>query len=446
MRIVFAASVVWVAVHASADCQGAPPQVSRTTPAHHAAEVDPATTTITVEFDQDMDTRSFSGVRFGTGFPALTGAPRWKDTRTCVFNVKIEAGRIYTLGINGGDHVGFRSPTGESAKAFVLTFRTKGGNAPPVESLPPEKNLEAIRQLREAIDQRYSYRDLRKVDWPKQFAAHEASLRGAWTSDEFVGGVCQLLGAAQDEHVSVRNGGVQIGTWNSKSVANFSLPTLKKVVPNWKQINPIVATGKFDGGIGYLLISGWNREARAGGIEALKELADCKALVLDVRPNMGGDETDAGQIAGRFLTEARVYARHRFRDASKPGGFTETQGRTLTPVPPGMRFTGRVAVLIGPLNISSNESFILMMKQAPSVKLIGQRTYGSSGNPKPVNLANGVTVNLPTWQAFFPDGSLLEGKGIDPDILVPTRPADFRDRDPVLEKALEWLRGGEVQK
>ena len=50
------------------------------------------------------------------------------------------------------------------------------------------------------------------------------------------------------------------------------------------------------------------------------------------------------------------------------------------------------------------------MKQNPNCKLIGAQTYGSSGNPKPIDLGNGVTVILPSWRDLFPDGSILEGK------------------------------------
>ena len=48
-------------------------------------------------------------------------------------------------------------------------------------------------------------------------------------------------------------------------------------------------------------------------------------------------------------------------------------------------------------------------------------------------------VFLPSWQAMDPDGKIVEGKGIAPDILVKTRPQDFRDGDPVIATAVKWL-------
>jgi C-terminal processing protease CtpA/Prc len=95
---------------------------------------------------------------------------------------------------------------------------------------------------------------------------------------------------------------------------------------------------------------------------------------------------------------------------------------------------------MGPQNMSSCESFLLMMHEIPGCKLIGEKSYGSSGNPKPVELENGVTVLLPSWKDTLPDGTLLEGKGIEPDITVPADADMLMKRDPVLNAALQLLR------
>jgi hypothetical protein len=64
----------------------------------------------------------------------------------------------------------------------------------------------------------------------------------------------------------------------------------------------------------------------------------------------------------------------------------------------------------------------------------------TSGNPKPTELPNGVTVNLPSWKTMRPDGSCFEGEGIKPDVLIAPSAEVFADRDPVLDKALELAR------
>ena len=90
--------------------------------------------------------------------------------------------------------------------------------------------------------------------------------------------------------------------------------------------------------------------------------------------------------------------------------------------------------------MSSCEAFLLMMKQVPGAVLVGGRSYGSSGNPKPFDLGIGVTVFLPSWKAMLPDGTVFEGIGIKPDIEVKTTSTELAARDPVLEAALKALR------
>ena len=81
-----------------------------------------------------------------------------------------------------------------------------------------------------------------------------------------------------------------------------------------------------------------------------------------------------------------------------------------------------------------------MMEQAKDCTVVGQPTFGSSGNPKPCELSNGVTVLLPSWQDMDLDGTLIEGKGLQPDVLVECTQKDFESGDPILAKALELLR------
>ncbi|OQY05640.1 MAG: hypothetical protein B6I25_05290 [Planctomycetales bacterium 4572_13] len=84
-----------------------------------------------------------------------------------------------------------------------------------------------------------------------------------------------------------------------------------------------------------------------------------------------------------------------------------------------------------------------MMKQVSGCKIVGEPTQGSSGNPKPHDLGNRVTVYLPSWKALLPDGICFEGKGIRPDILVKVQSNQITTKDPVIEAALKELKRGE---
>ena len=204
-----------------------------------------------------------------------------------------------------------------------------------------------------------------------------------------------------------------------------------------------VWSGRYDDGFGYILIKSWDngdKEALEQGYAALEKLAGCKGLIVDVRFNAGGSETLAGDFAGCFVDKSVVYAKHVYRDTNAPGGFGKACERVLNPSGGRPKYRGKVAVLSGRYVMSSCEAFLLMMKTLPACKVVGEASYGSSGNPRSYELPNGITVSLSSWQAMLPDGRVFEGQGIEPDIPVKTEADDFKGGDPVLEAALEWLR------
>jgi C-terminal processing protease CtpA/Prc len=104
---------------------------------------------------------------------------------------------------------------------------------------------------------------------------------------------------------------------------------------------------------------------------------------------------------------------------------------------PARRFSGKVAVLMGPKCMSSNEAFLLMAR-ATGARLFGERSAGSSGNPRRFELGGGVTVSVPSWEAQDTAGNIVEGRGVAPDETVVFEPESADDA--VLEAALKWLR------
>jgi C-terminal processing protease CtpA/Prc len=202
-----------------------------------------------------------------------------------------------------------------------------------------------------------------------------------------------------------------------------------------------VLCGRTDDGIGYLLIGAWSSEVDPEVVgRAIAELADTKAMVVDARPNSGGDERLAQQVAAWFVDGTKTYAKHRFRLRAGKDGFGPVEERKLTGNGPDRRYGKPIAVLTSRYVMSSNESFVMMLRQARDCVVVGQPTFGSSGNPKPFDLGNGVTAFVPSWQDLRLDETVVEGEGIAPDEFVPCTPDDLQARDPIFEKALELLR------
>ncbi|MHC4575720.1 MAG: S41 family peptidase, partial [Planctomycetota bacterium] len=305
------------------------------------------------------------------------------------------------------------------------------------------ENSQAVKQLRQAMDDKYSYRDLRGVDWNEMFKRYGPLMERAKTPREFAKVAARMLGRARDMHVWVKIDGETIGVFKRKVRLNYNMDVIKEAVPDWRDRNEFISTGHFRDDVGYIMIRSWKAETAEAVepvFEALRDFANAPGLIIDVRPNGGGSETLAREVAGCFVNGPVLYAKHVNRSMDSPGGFGKVRERVLKPNKAGPKYRGRIAVLMGPANMSSCEVFLLMMKRVPNCTLIGARSYGSSGNPKPVELGNGVTVWLPSWKALRPDGTCFEGQGVKPDILVRTGRMRSRRRDRVLEAALKSLR------
>lgn len=417
------------------------PQVVRLEPPHLALAVEAKSQELVVSFDRDMDTTGYSVCGGGTTFPQVEGTG-WRDARTFVIRATLPPQHAFAMELSCVTANGFRAKDGSRLAPQRWWFATAA--APPADPQQKARNETAIARLETAIAERYSYRERLGIDWHEVVEEHRAALLAAPTDAALAVLLADLLAAGQDPHVSVRFQDGVLATVSRARPPNCRVETLAKALPGLRKVNKIALTARTDDDIGYLMVATFERGQRDAfeqAIEALRSLRDCKALVLDVRMNGGGDELLAQRLAAFFVAEAKVYAAHRTRDPKAAEGFTERQDRTIRPNQAPDVFTGPVAVLMGPANMSSCEAFLLMMKQAPKVKLVGATSAGSSGNPMPHTLAPGLQVLLPSWQALRPDGSCFEGEGITPDIHVETSDAAFAEGDPVLQTALDQLRG-----
>jgi len=424
-------------------CLAAAPRVTKTVPENGQKDVDPATAELRIIFDQPMRPGGRSIVNSSRGvFPDLVGQPRWEQNNTIfVWQIKLEPNTDYWLSINSTRFTNFRSATGEPAVPYPIAFSTRGSDKP-ASPQQIRANKEAIARLKKIILEDYSYFDLRKVDWEKQFADFSPRLEAAGTPGEFAAIAAKMLGAAQDIHLSLRAGERRIYTHKRDVFPAMNFQLLQKIIPQWTRRHDFVYSGILPDGARYLCITSLPASDAAYLLaiyEVIGEAAEAKKpLIMDLRPNGGGDEITARKIAGGFLDQPAVYAAHIIRSDGK---FSEQRTRSVAPNPAAPKFRGKVVVLIGPGTLSSCESMVLMMKQVPGCKTVGMSTGGSSGNPKIFDLGNGASASVPQWKDLRPDGTCFEGEGLAPDIQLNAKPEDFEREDPILNQGLKQAGG-----
>ena len=186
-------------------------------------------------------------------------------------------------------------------------------------------------------------------------------------------------------------------------------------------------------GIVYLKISAFSdntwKEFKRAASEILATRP--KALILDLRNNPGGYLETAVKVAGFWVGNNIVTFSKNARGEKK-----EYPGRGR-----GQFADLKNIVLINQGSASGAEILAGALKDYKKAVLIGETTFGKGSVQEMEAYPDGSGLKLTVAHWFTPTGSLIDKKGIKPDVEVKMTAEDFnKDRDPQLEKALEYLR------
>jgi hypothetical protein len=314
------------------------------------------------------------------------------------------------------------------------------GAKSPTAPTPAADFASQFDSLWDTFDREYSYFEHKHIDWNAARAAYRPRALAAADQAAFIAVIGEMLSQLHDLHVVIRDpSGRTIPTYDPQTFTNWDRAVFDqyRARVNWMQGQVDWGHGVFDG-VPYIIIGGWGSSSiRSADFDAAFErYRNEPVLILDVRPNQGGNDALAFEIAGRFASSTINAGYVKSRNGPSHSDFGSPTTRTVSPRGP-WQYGGRVYLLIGRKCASSNESFIVAMSQLPNVTLVGDRTAGATANPGTFNLANGWTYTVSRWIEYTPDNRVIEDNGIEPDVYVSTTAADFAaGRDPVLDWAL----------
>jgi len=264
----------------------------------------------------------------------------------------------------------------------------------------------------------------------------------ATKSNQHLGRVlARMLAHLQDLHIDVEVDGTSLLVYERSRPLNANIAALPSLVGKLQTTKSNLGWAITKDGIGYVIIDRLtDPKLPEVFAQVLPKLESTRALIVDLRYNGGGDELLARGIAGLFLDKERVYSHSQYRQGPMHNDLTEPFAQSC-PVKDPWQYVAPVVVLQGQRTMSSAESFVLMMAQAPQVTTLGDRTAGSSGNPKVLEAGAGIRVKVPRWNPLDAQRKPFDAVGISPQVEVTTASDDFREnRDPVLSQALERLR------
>lgn len=320
----------------------------------------------------------------------------------------------------------------------VMIFLSQSGTLD-VRELALDKLLpnDSFRLLVEEMDRHYSYFAHKKIDWREVAGRFEARAGTAEDAAQFIPVVQELLTLLHDPHITIEAPDKRLVATEPRDIApNYNFQYLARQLQGVEQIGKIGFVGRGDG-FGYAAIGSLaGDEATFQKLEAaVSRLVDAPGLIIDLRGNQGGDERRAQRIVGLFTDQRRLYAKSQIRSGPKYTDLTPPHERFLEPRDSAKAYLRPIVCLLGPRCISSGEGMALMMQSLPHVTTMGQPTAGASGNPAPLPLPNGVTVNYSRWFSLTPAGDPIEGRGVLPAVVI----EHDKTGDPTFDAAVKLL-------
>jgi carboxyl-terminal processing protease len=200
------------------------------------------------------------------------------------------------------------------------------------------------------------------------------------------------------------------------------------------QINVPSVSGKMlDNGIAYVQVTDFGQTTTDELKTTLTTLLaqNPKGLILDLRDNPGGYLQTAVEVVSQFVDHGPVV----FEQTSdgKKKEYDAMSGGLATKIP--------MVVLINSNSASASEITAGALQDDGRAKLIGVVSYGKGSVQIRVPISNNegaVAITIAHW--LTPKGTLIDKKGLTPDVYVPMTAADINaGRDPQLDAASQTL-------
>lgn len=181
--------------------------------------------------------------------------------------------------------------------------------------------------------------------------------------------------------------------------------------------------------IAYIRIKHFTQKTAEEMLSALKVAGETKAkgLVLDLRNNPGGLLDASVAVADYFLDGGEIVSiRGRVDKANE-----------IFTAKPGTAFDGPMAVLINEGSASASEIVAGALKDRERAVLVGEKSFGKGSVQTLFRLPDGSGLFVTIAKYYTPSGVMIDGVGVEPDIVVEGKYTGKLDDDEQLKRATE---------
>jgi len=179
-----------------------------------------------------------------------------------------------------------------------------------------------------------------------------------------------------------------------------------------------------DGTIGHIQVYRFERDTTLELDEALAsfDFENLTGLILDLRNNAGGLMDQAITVSSRFVDEG-IVLRTDGRIRGSRNYYTKSNSIPNLPL----------VILINRGTASAAEITAGAIRDNEMGILIGEQSFGKGVYQQVIGFQDGSALKITTGEYFTPNGTVVDGIGLPPDIVV------GEEEDPI-DVAVEWIR------
>lgn len=305
----------------------------------------------------------------------------------------------------------------------------------------PKENFE---YLWNQCDKKYSYFDVKGIDWNAIKTQYSKYIYVGMTEDSLFHVLGSMLNELKDDHTNLISAFniSQFGTSNYGQ-DNFDWRIVKDNYLSKNKYSTGPFTHDFIVGqnkeIGYIRFAAFTGTVDANSLDfILERYKNTKGLIIDLRENGGGAITDMFTLLDRFVDKETTLFYSRQKKGPEHNDFTDPEASIIQPYD-GIKYTKKITVLIDRGTFSAGSYTSLSTKAITNMVLIGDTTGGGLGLPNGGQLPNGWTYRFSTTQALNLAKSPNWEQGVPPDINVLFDWTDLK-KDEVIERAILELQ------
>lgn len=309
----------------------------------------------------------------------------------------------------------------------------------PKYSNTPRDNFEALWKI---LDEHYCFFEYKTIDWNEVHDRYSKRISNSMNEEQLFGVLGEMLGELKDGHVNLYSSFdiTRYWAWYEDFPSNFNLELLKKnYLGKDYQISSGIKYKLFTDNVGYIYYESFSDDIGDGNLDQIiSKFSACNGIIIDIRDNGGGSLSNVDILAARFTNERKLvgYIQHKTGKghtdfSSLYPKYLESTGR--------LRFQKPVVVLTNRHCYSSANDFVSVMKQLPTVTIMGDKTGGGSGLPFNSELPNGWSIRFSASPLYDADKNQTEF-GIDPDVTVEMTESDAKKGlDTIIETARKLI-------